>query len=74
MEKTIIQSATKISLLVLVFSLTALSIFAGVWGVIHGTLDPKEIITLFGTALTLVLGAYFGSKFPASPSSPSVAG
>jgi len=69
MEKTIIQSATKITLLVLVNVLAGLSAFAGIWGVIHGTLDPKEIITLFGTALTLVLGAYFGSKFPSTPSS-----
>lgn len=64
MEKTIIQSATKITLLVFVFALAGLVIFAGVWGTIHGTLEPKEVLAIFGTSLTLVLGFYFGSKIP----------
>jgi hypothetical protein len=58
----IIKSATKLVLLYLMFILGALSVFAGVWGIIKGTLEPKEIITYFGSAVTFLLGYYFNSK------------
>ena len=58
----LLKSASKLVLLYVVLILGILSAFAGVWGIIKGTLEPKEIIGLFGTALTFVLGYYFGSK------------
>lgn len=67
MEKTIIQSATKITLLALVIALVLLVIFSGIWGTVHGTLDPKEILAVFAPALTFVLGHYFGKTGSNTP-------
>ena len=58
----ILKSASKIVLLLIVVALVLLALFAGVMGILRGTLDPKELIALFGTALTFVLGFYFGNK------------
>lgn len=58
----ILKSASKIVLLLVVVALVILALFAGVAGILKGTLEPKEIIALFGTALTFVLGFYFGNK------------
>ena len=58
----ILKSASKIVLLLVVIALVLLAIFAGVVGILKNTLEPKEIIALFGTALTFVLGYYFGNK------------
>jgi len=58
----ILKSASKIVLLLIILALVLLTAFAGVVGILKGTLEPKEIITLFGTALTFVLGYYFGNK------------
>ncbi len=58
----ILKSASKIVLLFVVLILGLMAAFAGVWGLVKGTLDPKEIISLFGTALTFVLGYYFSNK------------
>jgi len=58
----ILKSASKLVLLFVVFILGILSMFAGIYGIVKGTLEPKEIIGLFGTAMTFVLGFYFGSK------------
>lgn len=58
----IISSASKLVLLYVVGILGLIGAFAAIWGITQGTLDPKEITSLFGTALTFVLGFYFGSK------------
>jgi ABC-type glucose/galactose transport system permease subunit len=64
----ILGSASKLVLLMIVIVLCLIAMFASVWGIIHATLEPKEIVALFGTALTFVLGFYFGSKGdPAQP-------
>ena len=64
----ILSSASKLVLLFVVFILGITAAFAAVWGIVHSTLDPKELVTQFGTAVTFVLGFYFGSK--GEPSSP----
>lgn len=58
----ILKSASKIVLLLVVITLVVLALFSGIWGVINNTLAPKEIIALFATALTFVMGYYFGAK------------
>lgn len=70
MEKRIIQSASKISLLMFVASLNVITTFGVIWGVIHGTLDVKEVLALFATSISLVLGFYFGSRTPTVPVDP----
>ena len=58
----IFKSASKLVLLYIVLILGILTLTAGVLGIVKGTLEPKEIIVLFSTALNFVLGFYFGSK------------
>ena len=58
----ILSSASKVVLLYVVGILGAVAAFAAVWGVVYSTLDPKELVNQFGTAVTFVLGFYFGRK------------
>lgn len=71
MQNNITNSASKLVLLFIVAILGLLALFSGVWAVIHGTFGDMEktIIGLFGTAVTFVLGFYFGSK--GDPSLPA---
>jgi hypothetical protein len=62
MKNPIITSATKITLLVIVVMLCLMALFTCVVGVLRGTLDPKEIIGIFSSAVLLVLGFYFGKR------------
>jgi hypothetical protein len=62
MTNPIITSATKITLLVIVAILCLMALFACAVGVLRGTLDPKEIIGIFSSAVLLVLGFYFGKR------------
>lgn len=55
----ITNSATKLVLLYIMFVLGVLALFAGGWGIVQGTLDPKEITSLFGTSVTFLMGYYF---------------
>jgi uncharacterized membrane protein required for colicin V production len=60
--KNITSSATKIVLLYITFVLGLLTTFAGFIGIWRGTLDPKEVIAIFGTTLTFIIGYYFSNK------------
>lgn len=60
--KNILSSATRLVLLYITLVLGILTTFAGVVGIWRGTLEPKEVITLFGTIITFVIGYYFSSK------------
>lgn len=66
----ITSSASKLVLLYIVAVLGLLALFAGVWSVAMGTFGEaaKIILALFGSAITFVLGFYFGSK--GEPSEP----
>ena len=66
----IMKSASKIVLLWIVGILGILALIAGIYSVITGTFGEaaKIILNAFGSALTFVLGFYFGSKGdPAQP-------
>lgn len=60
----IMGSASKLVLLFIVGILGTLALFAGVWSVKTGQFSEaaKELLSLFGTAVTFVMGFYFGSK------------
>ena len=60
MDKKIIQSASKLSLLAFVGTLNVITTFSVIWGVVHGSLDVKDVLALFATSTSLVLGFYFG--------------
>jgi len=62
------KSASKLVLLYLTIILGILALAAGIIGLIKGTLDPKELITIFAMNIALVLGYYFNSK--GDPSQP----
>lgn len=65
----ITKSASKVVLLAIIAVLCILALVAGIVGVVRGSLEPvKEILSLFGSALSFVLGFYFGSK--GDPSQP----
>lgn len=61
---TITKSASKLVLLYIVMILGILALFAGIWAVIHGSFGEAEklILSMFGSALTFLLGFYFGYK------------
>lgn len=60
----IMSSASKLVLLFIVAILGLLALFAGLWSVRMSEFNEaaKEILSLFGTAVTFVMGFYFGSK------------
>ncbi len=62
--KNITSSASKLVLLYIVMILGLLALFAGCWAVVTGTFGDaaKAIVGLFSTAVTFVLGFYFGYK------------
>ena len=58
----IFKSATKFVLLITAISLNVITMFACIWAIIHGSLEAKNILALFGTTLNTIVGFYFGSK------------
>ncbi len=60
----ITSSASKLVLLYIVAILGVLALTAGIFSIVTGTFGEasKEIISAFGTVITLVLGYYFGYK------------
>lgn len=59
----ITKSASKIVLLSVIAVLCILTLVAGIIGVVRGSLEQfKDILSLFGSALSFVLGFYFNSK------------
>lgn len=65
----ITKSASKVVLLAIIAVLCIITLVAAIVGVVRGSLEPvKDIISLFGSALSFVLGFYFGSK--GDPSQP----
>ena len=67
----IIKSAAKISLLVVIIVLALMAGFTAIWGVMHGTLDPKDILSIFGGAVTMIVAFYFGKSISNNNSTPS---
>lgn len=56
---SILNSASRLAFLYLVGVLGILALFAGGWGVVNGTIEPKEILAIFGAAITMILTYYF---------------
>ena len=64
MSSSITSSASKLVLLYIVGILGIMSLVAGIYSVITGNFSEaaKEIISMFGTAITFVMGFYFNYK------------
>ncbi len=60
--KSILSSATKITLLVLIFVLCLVTVYAVIIGTNRALLDPKDVLTLFGLVITSVVSFYFGKS------------
>lgn len=60
--KNLLSSATKLVLLYVTMILGILTTFAGIVGIWRGTLEPKEVLALFGTIITFVIGYYFSKR------------
>lgn len=58
----ILNSATKSVLMALTVVLAVITLYSVILGVWRGTLDPKDILSLFGSALSFVFGFYFGKR------------
>lgn len=70
MDKVITKSASKLTLLLIVGTLCAITLFSVFVTVWRGTLDGKEILALFATSVSLVIGYYFGRA--TAPTVPEV--
>jgi hypothetical protein len=64
--KNILSSATKLVLLLVVVNLNVISCFAVCIGIYRGTLDPKDVLALFGSVVTGVIFFYFGKGMATS--------
>lgn len=60
MDKVITKSASKLTLLLIVGTLCAITLFSIMVTVWRGSLDGKEVLALFATSVSLVIGYYFG--------------
>lgn len=58
----ILNSATKSVLMALTVVLAVITLYSVILGVWRGVLDPKDILALFGSALSFVFGFYFGKR------------
>lgn len=65
--QNIFTSATKIVLLLVVSTLSLISAYAVIVGIYRGTLDPKEVLALFGSVVTGVIFFYFGKGMSDKP-------
>lgn len=72
--KNSLYSATKITLLWVVFILGLMCAYSVFMGINRGSLDPKDVLTLFGLIATNIVSFYFGkSQAPeVIPSAPQV--
>ena len=50
-----------------VFNLNIISCFAVLIGIYRGTLDPKEVLALFGSVVTGIIFFYFGKGMSDKP-------
>lgn len=55
----------------IVFNLNIISMYAVIIGIYRGTLDPKEVLALFGSVVTGVIFFYFGKNMQTVDNSPS---
>lgn len=60
MDKVITKSASKITLLMIVTTLNIITLFSVCVSIWRGTLEGKEVLALFSTSVSLVIGYYFG--------------
>lgn len=58
----ILNSATKSVLMALTVVLAVITLYSVILGVWRGVLDPKDILALFGSAISFVFGFYFGKR------------
>ena len=64
MKSEILNSATKLVLLYLIFILGTISLFAGIWDIVHAQFSEvtKIILALFGSVVNFVAGYYFSER------------
>lgn len=62
--KNLTSSATKIVLLVVISVLSIITLYAVILSVWRGSMDAKDVLTLFGYVMTSVISFYFGNKTP----------
>ena len=58
----ILNSATRLTLLWVMFILGLLMGYTGVIGIWRGTLDPKDILAIFSSVVSFIVGFYFSKR------------
>ena len=58
----LLSSATRLVLPWVTFILGALTSFAVVVGIYRGTLDPKDVLGIFSSVVTFIIGFYFSKR------------
>ena len=64
----VLSSATKIVLLWVMLILGGITTFAVVMGIWRGSLDSKDVLAIFSSVVTFIIGYYFSKReLPATP-------
>lgn len=63
----LLSSATKVVLLWVMAILGVVTTYSSAIGVYRGTLDPKDILAIFGSVVTFIIGFYFSKRESTTP-------